>query len=175
MSARNQNSIHWKRVAVILVCLSVTGIAAMFVWVRSSWPETYGGFRKRDISYYNDLADACEQLRSRLPASITNIPSDLIPYGGGTSDEIRDLQWQFHKRKINGDDQSLPLLIRAMKADYVEFNSDRVFISFGVGRMAWAIIWAQHFDDDSLWELETNGDGYRQTVFSRKKSPALKR
>jgi hypothetical protein len=146
----------------------------MYGWVRSSWPETYGHFRSRDVKYYYDFADACDQLRSQFPDSVTNIPPDLIPYGG-PPDLLRDLKWHYQKRKVPGDDQSLPPLIRALKAEYVLFNYDRVFISFGAGRMAWAIMWEQHnLEDDSMWELATNIDGTRQGVFSRKKAPAPK-
>lgn len=150
-----------------ILAVVVVGLWAVVHFV---WPEGYDQFRRRGPQYYEHFVDGCEQLMAQYTPPITNSQAAADVAATDDPEERRQLHFFLFKRKILGDDESLPPIIRNLKSNYILFDPDRVFISFGDGRMGWAIICEPNHQDDSIWDLATNGDGFGQVIFSRKRS-----
>ena len=127
-------------VGVLILAFGLTGL------VVHGWRYSAVGrnrfFSKQNEAYYRTLASACDAAISQLPKGVSQKPN------------------------VPANDPSLPLPIRQLGADFVDISTERVYIGFGTGRVAFGIIWKQSELNPSDWELMSNADGVTKTVFS---------
>lgn len=111
---------------------------------------SYLNFISRSKEYHNDVADACESLFSARTIGKT----------------------------MNGNDHSLPSILRELHASHIGVVTNGVFIQIGIGRGAYEISWAVSDNDPLLWELETCAENMRRIHVARRKwqmiSPSIK-
>jgi hypothetical protein len=111
----------------------------------------YRRFLGKDAAYYAQVARACDAVLQKHPIG----SSGLQPYAG--------LPGSF---SLSAQAASLPAAIRALHPDTIILSTNRVYVGFGVGRLAWGIIWKQDEDRTNSWTLDTNADGLQKRVYA---------
>ena len=106
---------------------------------------SYLEFMAKDSTFYRQVSEGCDKLL--LQASARD----------GNSYTVR------------GDDASLPEILRKLKPEFVDIDSNHIYIRIGVGRGAYGITWEQAEQAESKWELTTTAEGLRNVVFSMTK------
>jgi len=81
--------------------------------------------------------------------------------------DANDVAWD--ETRITPRDPSLPDAVRALRPDEILLAPNRVFIGFGVGRLAWGIIWEQDDTQTNRWTLYSNAEGLVKTVYEERK------
>jgi len=135
------NSIVYRIKAMACLCLVVPLLSSC------GGSPSYRSFTGRNQSYYAQLVGACDKVMAQLP--------------NGTTEE----------RKIPGNDESLPLVVRDLHPAYVLVKTNAMFIKIGEGRGSYGITWYLSDAQRSLWQMETYAEGRRQVVFSSLRPP----
>jgi hypothetical protein len=110
--------------------------------------SSYGRFMKHDQAYYAQVATACDELRVKIPTSFTN------------------------GQVIQGDNESLPTILRQLNANKIEIETNRVSIMVHDSRLGFGIVWEpSNYDNvDAPWVLQTYAEDIRKVVYSGKTS-----
>jgi len=120
--------------------MAVMGCGLLFlgyVWWQA--PMTYPGFIHHNQSYFMRLAEECERLRSQSSSGMLN-------------------------RRIEGNDPSLPWIIRRMQPEYLSVGTNYVSIVVNSGTVGWGVLWKQ--SPDKSWDLSACGEDLLTPVFS---------
>jgi hypothetical protein len=142
------NSCFSRPIVKIGVCIVVI-FCAMTALLSSCGPSpSYVRFRLYSQRYYADVADGCDAL---LAAS--NITSD--------------------KRKIAGDDRSLPPVLRDLHPAYVLVSTNSVGLRIKTRLGPYWVGWIQSDLDRTTWQLKINAEGLSRVLFSRQQPPKL--
>jgi len=113
-------------------------------WVVSSriFPPSYGAFVGQNQDCYSKIADACDELRARMPSSLTN------------------------GSKLRPDVAALPAALSTFRPAFLRVSTNRVVISVGVGRDGYGIIWER--EGPQSWVLKASGEeGGSQPLYIR--------
>ena len=123
---------------IVSCCLLFLG----YIWREA--PMTYPGFIHHNKSYFKQVAEECERLRSQSNSGMS-------------------------KRRIEGNDPSLPLIIRRMRPEYLSIGTNYVSIVVDSGNLGWGVLWEQCADKS--WDLSACGEDLRTPVFSTNLPP----
>lgn len=110
---------------------------------------TYLSFTARSSTYYANIAGACDTL--------------LLKTAGLANGE----------RKIPGNSNELPEILRELRPQYVVVSTNGVFLLIGVGRGGYGIIWTRSDTPDSTWQLKTVAENKETVHFKRVQLPLL--
>jgi hypothetical protein len=125
-------------VSIVIICL--VSFYCCFRWNHSPIGE-FGRFSRQNDAYYRQVAAGCEILIKGLPPGKVLVPI------------------------ISGEDNSLPAVLRSLKADSIYVSTNQVLIRFGSGRISSSISWEQNPLDSSKWELiAIAGEGDKKQV-----------
>jgi hypothetical protein len=126
-----------------LACLTAVCVASC----RPS--PSYREFMGRSRDYYAKLAEVCDGVVAR-------------PTSGAAGE-----------RRIPGNDQFLPPLIRRLNPNYVLVKTNGVLIKVGEGRGSYGVSWylASTGPQANLWQMETFAEGRREVVYSATRLP----
>ena len=128
------------------------GLLGLIIYFGLAGPASrYRRFMSKDNAYYFQVARACDAILQQHPIG----SSGLQPYSG--------LPGSF---SLSAQAASLPAPIRALHPDTIILSTNRVYVGFGVGRLAWGIIWEQDEDRTNSWTLDTNADGLQKRVYA---------
>jgi hypothetical protein len=132
--------------------ISVLGLVFALVFFGPLGPGSkYHRFMAKDRTYYFEVARGCDAILKQHP-----VGSDgLKPRLGLPGSFI-----------LSAQDASLPLTIRALQPDTIILSSNHVYVGFGVGRLAWGIIWQQDDSRTNSWTLSTNADGLEKRLYA---------
>ena len=78
--------------------------------------------------------------------------------------DTNDVVWE--QVSLSPRDSSLPDPVRTLHPDEVLLAPKRVFIGFGVVRLAWSIIWEQDEMQTNKWTLKSNAEGLVKKVYA---------
>ena len=136
---------------ILGVVLMVGLLGALIYFGLAGAASRYHRFMAKDTAYYSQVAHACDAILQQHPIG----SSGLQPYAG--------LPGSF---TLSAQDASLPVPIRALHPDTLILSTNRLYVGFGVGRVAWGIIWEQDEDRTNSWTLDTNADGLQKRVYA---------
>lgn len=146
----------------LLAFVVLVGAVTIFRSCVFPYPS-YNNFVSRDKKYYAQVADACKVLLSQVnqPPSTWAMNEKADLEKGGT-------EWV-----IQGDDKSLPLVIREIHptkvgVDIEKKSGNRVWIMVGISRPGYGISWQRNNYGNGLqrWELSVGGDGAGGILYS---------
>jgi hypothetical protein len=152
--------------AIVLVAFGMALVLAVGLCLSPIGPASpYRRFRARDAEYYSRLARACDSVLAQHPGftkyssdSSKQVPTKILWA------DANDVIWE--QVRLSPKDSSLPQIIRKLHPDEVLLAPKRVYIGFGVGRVAWGIIWGQDEVQTNTWTLQSNGDGLVRKVYA---------
>ena len=137
---------------ILAAGLLIVGLLSAVIYFGPAGPASpYRRFMGKDSAYYAQVARACDAVLQEHPIG----SSGLQPYAG--------LPDSF---SLSAPSASLPPPIRALHPDSIILSTNRVYVGFGVGRLAWGIIWEQDEDRTNSWTLDTNADGVQKRVYA---------
>jgi hypothetical protein len=153
------------KIILVLLAVIVTAVGVLFYFGPMGPRSPYWRFQSRDADYYSRLAHACDSLLQRHPNFVRHSEASSKEAGHAVIwMDANDVVWD--QTRLTPSDPSLPDLVRALHPDEVLLAPNRVFIGFGVGRLAWAIIWEQDDTQTNRWTLQSNGDGLVKRVYA---------
>ncbi|HWW02717.1 MAG TPA: hypothetical protein VNZ64_23660 [Candidatus Acidoferrum sp.] len=123
--------------------LPTIALVAVVLMTSCSRSPSYLNLIGRDEAFYSRVASACEDARTNTPATIAD------------------------NRKISPEGLALPAVLRDLHPDYLRITTNRVFLSFGVGRGAYNVVWEQA--GGSSWKLTTYAEDLERILFTRKR------
>ena len=137
---------------ILAAGLLIIGLLGAFIYLGPAGPVSrYRRFMSKDTAYYAQVARACDEVLQEHPIG----SGGLQPYAG--------LPGSF---SLSARAAPLPEPIRALHPDTIILSTNRVYVGFGVGRLAWGIIWEQDEDRTNSWTLDTNADGLQKRVYA---------
>lgn len=137
---------------ILAAGLLIVGLLGVFIYFGPAGPASrYRRFMAKDTAYYAQVARACDAVLQENPIG----SGGLQPYAG--------LPGSF---SLSAEAASLSAPIRALHPDTIILSTNRVYVGFGVGRLAWGIIWEQDKDRTNSWTLDTNADGLQKRVYA---------
>ena len=104
-------------------------------------PPSYHGFIEKDQQYYASIGNACDELRTHVARN--------IPDGQDLSSEI-----------------SLPPALQSLHPSYLRVSSNRVFMTVGVDRGSYSVIWKGVESTWPVWQLSVSAEGTEKVVFT---------
>ena len=149
----------------ILVGLAFITLIGLFFFGPLGPASPYRRFHRRERDYYLQLAGACDGILRQHPTFTRH--TDASKEFRYTWIDGNDVIWD--QIRVTPDDPSLPNTVRALRPDEVLVAPKRVFIGFGVGRLAWAIIWEQDDTQTNRWTLYSNAEGLVRTVYEERR------
>jgi hypothetical protein len=137
---------------IVGVAVLIIGVVAALVFFGPLGPGSkYNRFMAKDPAFYSQVAHACDSILKQHPIGSRPLqPFHALP--GAFS--------------LSAQDASLPPIIRSLHPDTVVLSSNHVYVGFGVGRLAWGIIWEQDEDRTNSWSLSTNADGLERKLYA---------
>ena len=150
---------------IILILFGLAFAAVFFLFYFNLGPGSpYHRFHNRDANYYSGLAHACDRILQQHPhfsqhKEASTKQGERIPMWMDANDVLWD------QTRLSLNDPSLPDAVRRLRPDKIYLTPRRVFIGFGVGRGAWAIIWEQDEMQTNQWTLHSNAEGLVKTVY----------
>lgn len=119
------------------------GLLAVVLMMSCSRSPSYLSFIGRDAAFYSRVAGACEEVRTNAPGAIAD------------------------NRKISPEGLTLPTVLRDLHPDYLRITTNRVFLSFGVGRGAYGVAWEPA--GGSSWKLTTYAESLERILFTEQR------
>jgi hypothetical protein len=102
---------------------------------------SFNSFVRHDTKYYAEFARECDSLIARTSAP----------------------------RRVRGDEEGLPTLLRGLHVPWIELDTNRVSISTGEGRGGYGILWGPSSRNPALWELSAGAESYITVLYSENK------
>lgn len=149
------------KIILIFVCLAVVALVGFIYFGLLGPASPYHRFHNHDQGYYSGLVRACDAILKQHPNFARH--TEASKERRYLWVDANDIVWD--QTRIAPDDPSLPDAVRELHPDEILLAPTRVFIGFGVSRLAWAIIWEQDDTQTNRWKLQTNGDGYVRAVY----------
>jgi len=153
------------RVILIVVAALAIAVAALAYFGPMGLGSPYRRFHSRDAAYYSRLAHACDSVLQQHPNFTKHSQSSAKQQPPSTLwMDANDVVWE--QVSLSPRDASLPDPVRTLHPDEVLLAPKRVFIGFGVGRLAWSIIWEQDEIETNKWTLKSNPEGLVKKVYA---------
>jgi hypothetical protein len=132
---------------VLMTCVAAWKFPFLFM------PSPYLSFMRKDLSYYSQVAHACDSILQHHPVTASN---SVTRYG-----EVLPFTLS-----LSGSDTSLPKIIRALHPDDILVSSNRIFIDIPPERMGgFGVSWGQNELQTNQWILQSHAEGPGEIVY----------
>ena len=136
----------------------------VLLYVGPSGPgHPYWRFHRRGPAYYSRLGHACDAVLRDHPHFTKHAEGS-----GKLRQEMmlwmddNNVAWE--QTRLSATDASLPDVVRELHPDEILLSPNRVWLGFGLGRVAWSITWQRDDVHTNKWTLQSNGDGLVKIV-----------
>ncbi|MDB6020809.1 MAG: hypothetical protein JWQ04_666 [Pedosphaera sp.] len=149
----------WKTIILFSVIAAVVIVSFAFLKFPFLFmPSPYLRFMDKDITYYTEVAHACDLLVRQHPVSSTN-----------SVELYKGMVLPFTLR-LSGQDASLPKIIKALHPQEILVSSNRLVITIPPERMGgFDVFWKQDDLQTNQWILESNVEGLGKIVYQETK------